>query len=273
MVPDNKLTDRIHKIADRILVGKTAEFINNVVSEGIKLGKYCNNYYNIPDLSSDYDIFCEMFADLRVGSINDKFYVYESALQILPEQIDKKGEEFKWVIVVAIVVCISLHIENDDYSSFLKQYLFHLIGYENIPLFDEIWQEPYNMNTPDQADAKEEIRFLKKRTKELEEELSTIMQNHNSNTTLPITCGPYRIKKGKKTAFMSVIWVLKEMGYFEKINDGSYATNRQDVIQQLIEGSCNTEQLLPKALRGDKFLEVFREMFEKANKLYVPGVT
>ena len=82
-----------------------------------------------------------------------------------------------------------------------------------------------------------------------------------------LTCGPYKIANQKKTAFMSVIWVLKELNYFVKQADNNFATNRTDVIKHLMEGNCNADQLLPKSLKTDTFMNVFHDMIDKASKM------
>ncbi len=95
----------------------------------------------------------------------------------------------------------------------------------------------------------------------------TKMNNFNIENS-NLTCGPYEIAQGKKTAFMSVIWVLKELGFFVKKADGSYATNRSDVIDSFLAQKGNADQLLPKSLKTDTFMNVFNDMFNKASEMY-----
>lgn len=99
--------------------------------------------------------------------------------------------------------------------------------------------------------------------------LSTSAQETDLNIeNATLTCGPYKIAPKKKTSFASVIWILKELGYFIKQEDGSYATNRSDVIDRLLTTKGNADQLLPKALKTDTFMNVFREMLDKASEIY-----
>ena len=119
--------------------------------------------------------------------------------------------------------------------------------------------------------AEETIKELKERIALLEEEKSVSVSSEYTNVDLEklsITCGPYEIAKGKKTAFMSVIWALKELNFFVKQKDGSYATNRSDVIDSFLTKRGNADQLLPKALKTDTFMNVFNDMLDKASEIY-----
>lgn len=119
------------------------------------------------------------------------------------------------------------------------------------------------------------IKDTAQHKRELQEQkvISTNLSTSTQETGLNIentilTCGPYKIAPKKKTAFASVIWILKELGYFIKQEDGSYATNRSDVIDRLLTTKGNADQLLPKALKTDTFMNVFREMLDKASEIY-----
>lgn len=110
------------------------------------------------------------------------------------------------------------------------------------------------------------IDALEKEIRELKSISSEVPNVDLEN--MPITCGPYEIAKGKKTAFMSVIWALKELNFFVKQKDGSYATNRSDVIDSFLTKRGNADQLLPKALKTDTFMNVFNDMLDKASEIY-----
>lgn len=116
--------------------------------------------------------------------------------------------------------------------------------------------------------ARAEIKYLKEKIKKLEN-LSTSAQETDLNIeNATLTCGPYKIAPKKKTAFASVIWILKELNFFIKQEDGSYATNRSDVIDSLLTTKGNADQLLPKALKTDTFMNVFRDLLDKALEMY-----
>lgn len=104
--------------------------------------------------------------------------------------------------------------------------------------------------------------------KDAEKYLPSSIKTDINVEDMHITCGPYEIAPKKKTAFASVIWALKELNFFIKQEDGSYATNRSDVIDSLLTTKGNADQLLPKALKTDTFMNVFRDLLDKALEMY-----
>lgn len=85
---------------------------------------------------------------------------------------------------------------------------------------------------------------------------------------LSITCGPYEIAEGKKTAFVSVVWAMIKLGFFVKKKGGNYATNKEDVVNSLLTTKVNVYQLFSKALKTNTFMNVFNDLLDKASEMY-----
>lgn len=142
--------------------------------------------------------------------------------------------------------------------------------YENTIISSSGNNELSNISTASADAYKKIIEEKDKKIEALEKELKSISSKETDIDleNVPITCGPYKIAKGKKTAFASVIWALKELNFFIKQEDGSYATNRSDVIDSLLTTKGNADQLLPKALNTDTFMNVFNDLLDKASAMY-----
>ena len=125
------------------------------------------------------------------------------------------------------------------------------------------------------SEAKETIKELKERIVLLEKEKNTSISSEDTNVDLEklsITCGPYDIAPKKKTAFVSVVWAMIEQGFFVKREDGSYATNKEDVVNSLLSTKANVYQLFSKALKTNTFMNVFNDLLDKASEMYAKAM-
>lgn len=84
---------------------------------------------------------------------------------------------------------------------------------------------------------------------------------------ISISCGPYKIKNGKKTDFIKVMHILNELGFFEK-QDGQEVTNRNELINAFLDSKSNISKLLNGALGTEKYMDVFNDILDKASKIY-----
>lgn len=110
-------------------------------------------------------------------------------------------------------------------------------------------------------------RKAKKEKKPVEEE--PLVATDVNLDEIEITVGPYKITKGKQRDFIKVIWILKELNFFEKRENGGYATNRTDVITQFIDNDkLRVDNEISKALKTESFMNVFDDMQQKASELY-----
>lgn len=119
--------------------------------------------------------------------------------------------------------------------------------------------------------AEETIKELKERIALLEEEKSVSVSSEYTNVDLEklsITCGPYEIAEGKKTAFVSVVWAMIKQGFIVKKKGGNYATNKEDVVNSLLTTKVNVYQLFSKALKTNTFMNVFNDLLDKASEMY-----
>ncbi len=119
--------------------------------------------------------------------------------------------------------------------------------------------------------AKETIKELRERIVLLEKEKNTSISSEDTNVDLEklsITCGPYDIAPKKKTAFVSVVWAMIEQGFFVKKKSGNYATNKEDVVDNLLTTKVNVYQLFSKALKTNTFMNVFNDLLDKASEMY-----
>lgn len=123
--------------------------------------------------------------------------------------------------------------------------------------------------------AEETIKELKERIALLEEEKSVSVSSEYTNVDLEklsITCGPYEIAEGKKTAFVSVVWAMIKQGFFVKKKGGNYATNKEDVVNSLLTTKVNVYQLFSKALKTNTFMNVFNDLLDKASEMYAKAM-
>lgn len=147
-------------------------------------------------------------------------------------------------------------VSDDDFQKAVN----HLLGKTQMFTISTTLVDSYK-KTSEEKDKK--IEALEKKLKSISSKETNIDLENAA-----ITCGPYKIAPKKKTAFASVIWILKELNFFIKQEDGSYATNRSDVIDSLLTTKGNADQLLPKALKTDTFMNVFRDLLDKALEMY-----
>lgn len=103
-----------------------------------------------------------------------------------------------------------------------------------------------------------EIEKLKKENEELK----------SRPTIINLTTGKYSIAKGKETDFVRVLYVLYKMNIFVKAEDGLYASNSRDVINEFFSKDKNVKKAIHAAFDVAYLPSIFENLKNKAIELY-----